>query len=104
MHDEKHVSVYILFNTKFVVYKFIYFRYALQYKLYVNKTDIMAFVWGLGCFCFSCKMVKMQIRGFYLNVTICGNIVQMHLINVVKSGILLYVTCYIAITIRIHGS
>ena len=37
--------------------------------LYVNKNDIMAFVWVLDC-CFCCKMVKMQIRGFHLIVTI----------------------------------
>ena len=30
----------------------------------------MAFVWVLYCFCFSCKIVNMQIRGFHLTVTI----------------------------------
>ena len=40
-------------------------------EVYVNKNYIMAFVWVLYFFCFSCKMVKMQIRGFHLTVTIC---------------------------------
>ena len=40
---------------------------------------------------------------FYGSRHICGNIVQIHLINVVKRGILLYVTCYIYHIMRIHG-
>ena len=39
---------------------------------HVMKRDIMTFVWVLDCFCLSCKMVKMKIRGFHLTVTICG--------------------------------
>ena len=58
---------------------------------YVNKNNIMAFVWVLYCFCFSCKMIKLQIQGFHLTVTTYGIAHMIYVSYVNKNNIMAFV-------------